>query len=283
MLYIPPTQEQSRYARRPSGLVVPEAYARPTPLAVDLFCGAGGFSLGLMQAGIQIVAAVDHDPEAAITYLYNLGAGGVQIHFLEQRDRVRFEAAVRRVWGLKPGPGDLSEKDLRKLGNRPITVSGGNWHQPHPDVRGVPHFYFGDIRRLTGERILADLGLERGELDLVVGGPPCQGFTTSGRREVMDPRNSLVFEFARLVLELNPRAMAMENVPGMLSMVTPEGVPVVDALCRVLNDGGFGAYDALKRSLLVSAGVGGALGRRHGPRAPTEARPAQPALFEEVP
>lgn len=124
------------------------------------------------------------------------------------------------------------------------------------------HLWLGDVRQLTGERMLADLGLELGELDLVAGGPPCQGFSISGKRQVVDPRNSLVFEFARLVLELKPKTMLMENVPGMLSMVTPEGVPVVDALCRVLEDGGFGAYESLRKSILTTAGCGGAVRTR---------------------
>jgi len=75
----------------------------------------------------------------------------------------------------------------------------------------------------------------------------------------MDPRNSLVFEFTRLVLEIQPRAMVMENVPGILSMVTPEGLPVVDSICRILEDGGFGQFDALRRSLLATSGAGAML------------------------
>lgn len=49
----------------------------------------------------------------------------------------------------------------------------------------------------------------------------------AGQRNVMDPRNSLVFEFRRLVLEVSPKTFVMENVPGLLSMVTAEGVPVI--------------------------------------------------------
>src|SRR5262249_37681815 len=87
------------------------------------------------------------------------------------------------------------------------------------------------------------------KVDLVVGSPPCQGFSSAGKRDVMDPRNSLVFEFARLVCEIQPKMMAMENVPGIVSMVTPEGIPVIDAFCRILEDGHIGAFKALKQSL----------------------------------
>ncbi|MBU6429933.1 MAG: DNA cytosine methyltransferase, partial [Cyanobacteria bacterium REEB65] len=92
--------------------------------------------------------------------------------------------------------------------------------------------------------------------DLVAGGPPCQGFSTAGQRNVMDPRNSLVFEFARIIIEIQPKTMVFENVPGLVSMTTPEGIPVLDALCRVFEDGGFGAYEALRNSLLTSSGMG---------------------------
>jgi DNA (cytosine-5)-methyltransferase 1 len=96
----------------------------------------------------------------------------------------------------------------------------------------------------------------------------------------MDPRNSLVFEFARLILELQPRAFMLENVVGMGTMLTPEGLPVVDAFCRVLADGGFGPLDTLKRSLLASADAGAALRRGSGTATPGRAsgrrRRAQP-------
>ena len=55
-----------------------------------------------------------------------------------------------------------------------------------------------------------------GEIDLVAGGPPCQGFSLIGRRLVDDKRNQLVFHFFRLVSELRPRYFVMENVPGMI-------------------------------------------------------------------
>ncbi|HAG84969.1 MAG TPA: DNA (cytosine-5-)-methyltransferase, partial [Cyanobacteria bacterium UBA12227] len=55
------------------------------------------------------------------------------------------------------------------------------------------------------------------EIDVVFGGPPCQGFSLIGKRVLDDPRNSLVFHFARLVLELQPKFFVMENVRGMAS------------------------------------------------------------------
>lgn len=57
-----------------------------------------------------------------------------------------------------------------------------------------------------------------GRLDVVIGGPPCQGFSTIGKRAFDDPRNQLVFAFARLVGSLKPRYFLMENVPGLASV-----------------------------------------------------------------
>ncbi len=76
-----------------------------------------------------------------------------------------------------------------------------------------------DLRTVCGEEVLADLGLARGDLDLLAGCPPCQGFsslrTLNGAKAVDDPRNDLIGEFARLAVEMRPKAILMENVPGL--------------------------------------------------------------------
>jgi DNA (cytosine-5)-methyltransferase 1 len=76
-----------------------------------------------------------------------------------------------------------------------------------------------DIRELDPQELLDALGLEKGRLDLLAGCPPCQGFsalrTLNGAVKVNDPRNDLLMEFERFVEALLPRAVMMENVPGM--------------------------------------------------------------------
>lgn len=57
----------------------------------------------------------------------------------------------------------------------------------------------------------------KGTIDVIVGGPPCQGFSTIGKRLVKDPRNELVFEFIRFVDVIRPKVFLMENVKGLLS------------------------------------------------------------------
>jgi DNA (cytosine-5)-methyltransferase 1 len=88
----------------------------------------------------------------------------------------------------------------------------------HANRPGLPVFDR-DIRELTVERARQLTSLRPGQLDLLAGGPPCQSFSTAGRRlGLNDPaRGPLVFEFVRLVEELRPRAFLMENVKGLLS------------------------------------------------------------------
>ena len=76
-----------------------------------------------------------------------------------------------------------------------------------------------DIRDLEPAKIKSKLGLTKGDLDLLTGCPPCQGFSTmrtlNGAFLIDDPRNDLLFEFLRFVEELHPRIVMMENVPGL--------------------------------------------------------------------
>lgn len=76
-----------------------------------------------------------------------------------------------------------------------------------------------DIRDLTAARVMADLQIERGQLDLIVGGPPCQAFSVFGRRRgLSDERGKLVLEFIRFIDACRPHCFIMENVRGLLSL-----------------------------------------------------------------
>ena len=84
----------------------------------------------------------------------------------------------------------------------------------HPSLR----VYEQDVTSLDPEQVLADIGLKPGEVDLIVGGPPCQSFSTAGRRRtVQDPRGTLLWQFLRFVRAMRPRFFLMENVRGLLS------------------------------------------------------------------
>lgn len=100
-------------------------------------------------------------------------------------------------------------------------------------------------------------------VDGIIGGPPCQGFSLSGNRDLKDPRNSLFMEFVRFVNELTPKFFVMENVLGILSMKTKDGIHVKDIireefekidykLCvHVLNAADYGVPQARQRVFFI--------------------------------
>ena len=68
---------------------------------------------------------------------------------------------------------------------------------------------------VTGDEILEFCKIKKGELDVLDGSPPCQGFSTAGKRNVNDSRNDLFKEYVRLITEIQPKVFVMENVSGM--------------------------------------------------------------------
>lgn len=158
---------------------------RQRPVAVDLFCGAGGMSLGFEQAGFDVVAAVEHD---------------------------RTHAAVHR------------------------------FNFPRCEVIEA------DAADITPERMVAAVRAGRarhgqedgGQVDVVFGGPPCQGFSVGGLLDPNDPRNRLIEQYVRLVVALQPRAFVLENVPAMASRALPgETDSVPDWLANRMEHAGY--------------------------------------------
>lgn len=258
------------YVPMPSGLLLPEAHAERVmragrlPRAMDFFAGAGGMSLGFIQAGYEVYAAAEWNNVAVVTYMTNLCRWGeVTLHYVTDDARIQFEKTITRMYkaaGVRIVDGDVVHDGKTQLGAVPLAGTGWIKGQPR-STPGVKHIFVGDVRMLAGERILADIGMKKGELDCVSGGPPCQGYSSAGKQNIYDPRNSLVFEWARLICELYPKTMVMEEVPAILTMVTSEGVPVIDQLCSILESGDFGGYEAFKRAIKVQTG---AIGLKQG-------------------
>jgi DNA (cytosine-5)-methyltransferase 1 len=121
---------------------------------------------------------------------------------------------------LFSGCGGVTE-GLRKAGFRVIAaveidpIAAKTYHANHPNVKVLES----DVRDIKGRKWMRDLGIKIGDLDLLVGCPPCQGFSTlrthNGAYWNRDRRNYLVEEMLRLVKELNPKAVIMENVPRL--------------------------------------------------------------------
>ena len=107
-----------------------------------------------------------------------------------------------------------------------------------------------DLSKCDFTQIRSELGLKRGELDIVIGGPPCQGFTTAGSRFWDDPRNSLVRNYAQALESLYPRWFMMENVEGILT--TANGIYIVECVKKMIELG-YSVY--LKKVYMQEYGI----------------------------
>lgn len=132
------------------------------PVFIDAFAGCGGLSLGLMQAGMQGLFAIEQDDFAFATLKHNLIAS---------------QGPYKFAW---PSWLPMEPLSIEKL-----------------------------IEAYHDE--LVDL---RGKVDVLAGGPPCQGFSTAGRRRMNDPRNRLFKSYVEVVRLMEPKIVLMENVRG---------------------------------------------------------------------
>ncbi|WP_165072100.1 DNA cytosine methyltransferase [Desulfovibrio sp. ZJ200] len=116
-----------------------------------------------------------------------------------------------------------------------IPVYAETYRKNHPSAKMVT----ADIRTLDAKSIREELRLERGELDLLAGGPPCQGFSINAPvRSILDQRNHLFKEYLRFVDAFAPRAILIENVPGLVSF---EHGATLHAILDALAELGYGA------------------------------------------
>lgn len=131
----------------------------------------------------------------------------------------------------------------------------------HPSVK----MYAEDVQNFGAKRLAKDLGVTNAEIDIVVGGPPCQAYSTVGKRRIDDPRGNLFREFYRVVEEFNPTVFLFENVRGLLSMrggsLLEEIVSLFEGLgyrvqYRLLNAADFGAPQIRERIILVGTKMG---------------------------
>jgi len=129
--------------------------------AIDLFCGAGGFTKAAQSLGIHVLAAVEFDKHASATYRNN---------FIKYKRKNK------------------------------------------------PKLYENDILALEPDTILSDLNLKVDQLDILMGGPPCQGFSTHRIKDagVNDPRNKLLNRYFDFIKALKPKTFIVENVSGLL-------------------------------------------------------------------
>ncbi len=123
----------------------------------------------------------------------------------------------------------------------------------------------GDIALLTNRKLGSITGLKPGELDVLDGSPPCQGFSTAGKRMIDDPRNQLFREYVRILRYLRPKKLVMENVTGMVKGEMIHTFHEImrelrscgyEVRSRVLNAMHYGVPQARQRVIFVGSRVG---------------------------
>ena len=123
-----------------------------------------------------------------------------------------------------------------------------------------------DIMSCDFEKLLKNLSLKTGELDVLIGGPPCQGFSTAGMRFWDDPRNGLLKYYVNALAVLRPKWFVMENVEGLLT--AKGGIYVCEAANAFINLGysiriekiyaqEYGIPQRRKRALVIGIGWNG--------------------------
>lgn len=135
--------------------------------------------------------------------------------------------------GLSEG---LSEAGFHSLfATEIMPVYADTYKKNHPTAKVLT----ADIRDVDAGQIMQELGIEREELDLLAGGPPCQGFSINAPiRSTLDQRNHLFKEYLRFVDAFAPKAILIENVPGLVSF---EHGATLHAILNALAELGYGA------------------------------------------
>jgi DNA (cytosine-5)-methyltransferase 1 len=126
----------------------------------------------------------------------------------------------------------------------------------HPKVK----MYNCDIKDFGVKNLAEDLNIKKNDIDLIVGGPPCQAFSTVGKRLIDDPRGQLFQEYYRILKELNPKIFLFENVKGLLSMQKGELLKTIlslfkslgyDVKYKVLNSADYGVPQIRERVIII--------------------------------
>ncbi|PNH98459.1 DNA cytosine methyltransferase [Vibrio diazotrophicus] len=138
---------------------------------------------------------------------------------------------------LFSGGGGLSE-GMKQAGFKILSAVENNQHAAETfRVNHKSSYVFeDDIRLVSGTELLKRSGIAKGELDLLAGCPPCQGFSSLTRKYKRDDeRNSLINEVGRLVKDTLPKAIMIENVPGLMD----KGKPLLNSFLEEINSLGY--------------------------------------------
>ena len=172
---------------------------------------------------------------------------------------------------LFSGAGGVTE-GLKQAGFHMISAVENNRLAVNTYMKNHPEVFLWEesIENIKIGQFMDVLGIEPGEIDLLAGCPPCQGYsslrTLNGSREIVDKRNSLVFEFVRFADGLKPKVIMMENVPELaqdhrmdkiISILNEIGYySERENILKILNAEDFGVAQRRKRMILMSGMMG---------------------------
>ena len=160
---------------------------------IDLFAGAGGFAEGFKRAGFEPVAHVEIDPAACFTLKTRLS-----YHYLKENNKL--DTYIKYL------KGEIRREQLYSI-------------IPSCILESVINLSIGDENNSKIFRIIEKLNSQK-DIDIIVGGPPCQAYSVAGRsadkdRKRYDHRNYLYKQYARFLAEFRPKLFVFENVPGL--------------------------------------------------------------------
>lgn len=165
--------------------------------------------MGFLWAGWKMLAALEWDGGAAATYWHNLCYKGWSHLWVDENDK----KAINQFH--KAFTYDDNNSEGGYIYN--FAPPTDDW-LTNNEIAPCLNLFMTDIMKMEPEEFMEICGILPGEIGAIIGGPPCQGFSTAGKRKFDDSRNQLVFRFLYYASKIKPRSFIIENVPGMLSL-----------------------------------------------------------------
>lgn len=222
---------------------------------IELFAGCGGMSLGLESAGYDLYFANELSSMASETFAYN-----ILNETLEDNTNPKHTLWINSQY---------SKEDIHnRLRENPFEALTGKYSDIDNKSVLKNKLLIGDINELLtffekNPNIVNNL--EKEKIDLISGGPPCQGFSMAGKREKNDYKNSLPLSFARIAGMIKPKTILLENVKGITSPFTEDkkkyyawlevskafAIEGFVPICMMLNSKYFGVPQNRPRFILI--------------------------------
>jgi len=186
---------------------------------IELFAGCGGLSLGLERSGFELLFANELSPMASETFAYNLlGEDLLRL----SGDNLKSEKVL---WIKSNFPRNNLKERIKE---NPLSFNKGEYSDLNNKTDFSSKLIVGDIDNLLkylNENKSIGRQLRNKDIDLLSGGPPCQGFSLAGKRLKEDDKNLLPLSFAKFAGLIRPKVVLLENVKGILSpFITVDGI-----------------------------------------------------------